>query len=257
MGNNMRLQGNTIFITGGGSGIGRGLAEAMHKLGNKVIISGRRKDVLAETCKASPGMQSVELNLEDPVSIASVAKKLIAEFPQLNVLINNAGIMQFDDAAGAIDERVLDSTITTNLMGPIRMTSALIGHLKKQNESTVIDVTSGLAFVPMAMFGLGVLLGANARQRRWVVGLILVVGIPGAFIFGRVESVRTAVGRLQVSEITGEKITEVIAGIKKTKVRGSDAYDDLPFWVKANYRLVTWPTLVVAAGSSTTTSFGT
>ena len=107
----------------------------------------------------------------------------------------------------------------------------------------------GPAFVPMAMFGLGVLLGANARQRRWVVGLILVVGIPGAFIFGRVESVRTAVGRLQVSEITGEKITEVIAGIKKTKVRGSDAYDDLPFWVKANYRLVTWPTLVVAAAT--------
>jgi uncharacterized oxidoreductase len=147
----MKLQGNTIFITGGGSGIGRGLAEALHQLGNKVIISGRRKNFLTETTNANPGMQSLELNIEDPASIAAVAKKLVADFPKLNVLINNAGIMQFDDAAGAIDEKVLDSTITTNLMGPIRMTSALIDHLKKQNESAVINVTSGLAFVPMAV----------------------------------------------------------------------------------------------------------
>ena len=87
----MNLTGNTIFITGGGSGIGRGLAEALHKRGNHVIISGRRKDRVAETIKANPGMQSVELNVEDPTSIAAVAKKVIAEYPTLNVLINNAG----------------------------------------------------------------------------------------------------------------------------------------------------------------------
>jgi uncharacterized oxidoreductase len=146
----MKLTGNTIFITGGGSGIGRGLAEALHKLGNQVIISGRRSGHLAETTKANPGMQSIELNVEDPESIAAVAAKLVGNYPKLNVLINNAGIMQVDDLTMAVDEKLLVSTITTNLMGPIRMTGALIEHLKTQDRATVINVSSGLGFVPLA-----------------------------------------------------------------------------------------------------------
>ena len=147
----MKLTENTIFITGGGSGIGRGLAEALHKLGNKVIISGRRKSNLDATTRANPGMQSVELDIADPASIAAVAKKLIADYPALNVLINNAGVMQIDDAAGKIDDLLLTSTITTNLMGPIRLTSALIEHLKKQANAAVVYNTSALAFVPLAL----------------------------------------------------------------------------------------------------------
>ena len=107
----MILTGNTIFITGGGSGIGRGLAEALHKRGNLVIISGRRRSHLEATTKANPGMVSVELDLQDSKSIASVAKKLITQYPKLNVLINNAGIMQVDDAAGVIDDALLVSTV--------------------------------------------------------------------------------------------------------------------------------------------------
>ena len=145
----MKLTGNTIFITGGTSGIGRSLAEALHKRGNQVIISGRRKGHLAEVTRANLGMQSIELNVEDPKSIAAVAKNLVAEYPKLNVLINNAGIMRIDDAGSPVDEITLMSTITTNLLGPIRMTSALIDHLKKQPAATVINVTSGLAFVPL------------------------------------------------------------------------------------------------------------
>jgi uncharacterized oxidoreductase len=146
----MKLTGNTIFVTGSTSGIGRSLAEALHKRGNQVIVSGRRKSHLTEVTKANPGMQSIELNIEDPKSIAAAAKKLIAEYPKLNVLINNAGIMRADDAAAPIDEITLLFTVTTNLLGPIRMTSALIDHLKKQPAATVINVSSGLAFVPLA-----------------------------------------------------------------------------------------------------------
>jgi uncharacterized oxidoreductase len=147
----MKLTGNTIFITGGGSGIGRALAEALHQRGNKVIISGRRKANLAATIEANPGMDSIELNIADPASVRRVAAELISRYPNLNVLINNAGIMQVDDVAGDVDDGLIASTIATNLMGPIRLTSALVEHLKKQESAAVLNVSSVLGFVPMAI----------------------------------------------------------------------------------------------------------
>jgi uncharacterized oxidoreductase len=146
----MKMTDNTIFITGGASGIGRGLAEAFHKLGNKVIIAGRRKALLDEVTSANPGMDGIELDINDPASINDVAHTLISRYPTLNVLVNNAGIMPFDDAAGAIDDAVMVGTLTTNLMGPVRLTSALIEHLKSQPRSVIINNTSVLAFVPLA-----------------------------------------------------------------------------------------------------------
>ena len=147
----MKLTGNTIFITGGGSGIGRGLAEALRKRGNKVIISGRRRSHLAEVVAANPGMAAIELDISDPASIERVAAQLIADYPDLNVLINNAGVMQPDQAGGEIDDALMVSTVTTNLMGPIRMTSALIDHLKTKNDAVVAYNSSVLAFVPLAV----------------------------------------------------------------------------------------------------------
>lgn len=146
----MELTGNTIFITGGGSGIGRGLAEALHKLGNQIIISGRRADRLKATIDANPGMEAVSLDITDPADIQRVAAGLIADHPGLNVLINNAGIMLLDDAAGTVDDDLLTSTVETNLLGTIRMTSALIGHLKTKDGAVVANVSSVLGFVPMA-----------------------------------------------------------------------------------------------------------
>jgi uncharacterized oxidoreductase len=147
----MKLTGNTIFITGGGSGIGRGLAEAFHKLGNAVIISGRRKSHLDEVIAANPGMTAIVLDITDRASIDAAAARLIAEHPDLNVLFNNAGIMLPDVAAGPIDDALLVSTISTNLVGPIRMTSALIEHLKTKDDAVVAYTSSVLGFVPLAL----------------------------------------------------------------------------------------------------------
>ena len=147
----MKLTANTIFITGGGSGIGRALAEALHQRGNKVIISGRRKANLAETIEANPGMDAIELDIADRASIRRVSAELISRYPKLSVLINNAGIMQVDDVAGDVDDKLIASTIATNLMGPIRLTGFLIEHLKKQESAAVLNVSSVLGFIPMAM----------------------------------------------------------------------------------------------------------
>ena len=147
----MEMTGNTILITGGGSGIGRGLAEAFHKLGNQVVIAGRRQSVLDETTKANPGMKSLTLDVENADAIVAFAEKITTEFPKLNVVINNAGSGQFENiASDGIDVKAVESAFTTNVLGPIRLTAALLPHLKKQSKSTVANVTSGLAYLPLA-----------------------------------------------------------------------------------------------------------
>jgi uncharacterized oxidoreductase len=148
----MKTTGNTILITGGGSGIGRGLAEAFHKLGNQVIIAGRRKQVLDDTTAANPGMHSVVLNIEDAANIREVAANLAADYPTLNVVIHNAGIMRPENLlVQSADVADAEAIITTNLLGPIRLTAALLPLLKKQSHAAILTVTSGLAFVPLAM----------------------------------------------------------------------------------------------------------
>ena len=148
----MKLTGNTILITGGGSGIGCGLAECFHKLGNQVIIAGRRKSALEATTSANPGMKSITLDIEDPSAIRAFAAKVIQENPALNVLINNAGIMRPEDLrAQQPDLADAEAIVTTNLLGPIRLTAALLPHLRKQAYSAVMNVSSGLAFVPLAL----------------------------------------------------------------------------------------------------------
>ena len=146
----MITTGNTILITGGGSGIGRGLAEAFHAAGNRVIIAGRRRESLDETAAAHPGMAVEVLDVEHAEAILAFASRVTASYPALNVLVNNAGIMRVEDLlSDPFDLADAEATIATNLLGPIRLTAALLPHLRRQSAATVINVTSGLAFVPL------------------------------------------------------------------------------------------------------------
>jgi uncharacterized oxidoreductase len=145
----MQLNGNTILITGGGSGIGRALAEAFQALGNQVIIAGRRREVLNETTAANPGMKSAVLDIENADAIRTFAKQLAKDYPSLNTVIHNAGIMRPEDLKrGNLADA--EATVTTNLLGPIRLTAALLPQLLAQPRATIMTVSSGLAFLPMA-----------------------------------------------------------------------------------------------------------
>lgn len=145
----MEMTGNTILITGGGTGIGRGLAEAFHASGNQVVIAGRRKEPLEATAAANPGMKTAVLDVGDAGAIRSVAEKMAREFPSLNVVIHNAGIMRPENLRkGAVDDA--EAIVATNLLGPIRLTAALLPLLEKQKRAAIMTVSSGLAFLPMA-----------------------------------------------------------------------------------------------------------
>ncbi|MGF6760225.1 putative oxidoreductase [Paraburkholderia sp. GAS33] len=148
----MQISGNTILITGGGSGIGRALAEAFHRRGNKVIVAGRRQSALDAVREANPGIETATLDLTDPQDIARFAAQIARDYPTLNALLNNAGIMQPEDwRAADVNTSIAEATIATNLLAPIRLTAALLPLLRKQAKSTVLTVSSGLAFLPLAI----------------------------------------------------------------------------------------------------------
>ncbi|TDK52278.1 SDR family oxidoreductase [Pseudomonas moraviensis] len=147
----MKLEANTIFITGGTSGIGRALAEALHQRGNKVIIAGRRQTLLAEIAQANPGIDTVQLDINDAQQIKDVAAEVIRRHPSLNVIINNAGIMPFDNAgSGDYDDAQAVALLQTNLLGPVRVSAAFVEHLKRQPEAYIINNSSVLAYLPLA-----------------------------------------------------------------------------------------------------------
>lgn len=148
----MQMSGNTILITGGGSGIGRGLAEELLKLDNEVIIAGRRREALEETVAANPGMKAIVFDIENENGIREFAAKITTSLPRLNVLVNNAGIMRVEKLSDPQKDLAdAEATVRTNLLGPLRLTAALLPHLLTQPAATVINVTSGLAYVPLAM----------------------------------------------------------------------------------------------------------
>ncbi|PBN42996.1 SDR family oxidoreductase [Sphingobium sp. D43FB] len=143
----MQTTGKTILITGGGSGIGAALAHEFHEAGNQVIIAGRRQAALDAVVAAHPGMAAMTLDMEDAAAIVAFADKLVAEFPALNAVVLNAGVMIAEEG---IDLAIAETTVATNLLGPIRLSHALLPHLRAQAAASLITVSSGLAFVPLA-----------------------------------------------------------------------------------------------------------
>ena len=145
----MKHSGNTILVTGGGSGIGAELARRFAAQGNTVIVAGRRLDALEAAIAGQANMHAVVLDVDSAAGVADFAARVLAAHPALNVLVNNAGIMRMEAIDGGRDLADAEATITTNLLGPIRLTDALIDHLVGQADAAIVTVTSGLGFVPL------------------------------------------------------------------------------------------------------------
>jgi uncharacterized oxidoreductase len=146
----MQLTGNTVLVTGGGTGIGRGLAEAFNRLGNNVVIAGRRVELLQAVAEANPGIQYLSLDQGDSADIRRFATELSDRHPQLNILVNNAGIQRVENITAG-GPGAAEQTIAINLLGPIRLTSALLHHLLGKPHAAILNVTSALGFMPSAL----------------------------------------------------------------------------------------------------------
>lgn len=147
----MQTTGNTILVTGGSAGIGRELARAFNALGNTVIVTGRREDALEDTIAGRSDMHARALDVADAAAIERFVDEIVRDFPALNVVLNNAGIMVAENIRGAPESlATAEAIVTTNLLGPIRLTLRLLPHLLAQGDGAVMTVSSGLAFVPLA-----------------------------------------------------------------------------------------------------------
>jgi len=146
----MKLTGNTILITGGATGIGLALAQRLLRAGNEVIVTGRRVAMLERAVAANAGLRAMPLDVRDAAGVAAFGARVVAEYPALNVVIHNAGVMQTEDV-WAPDLAVAEAAVETNLLGPIRLTAALLPHLRQQRDAVIVNVTSGLASVPLAV----------------------------------------------------------------------------------------------------------
>jgi uncharacterized oxidoreductase len=146
----MQMTGNTVLVTGGGTGIGRGLAESLHRLGNQVVIAGRRRELLQDVVEANPGIDYRCLDQSDAADVRRFAVELTDRYPNFNVLINNAGTQRVEDLT-TTNFGLAEQSIAINLLGPIRLTSVLLPALLRKPHATIVNVTSGLAFMPSAL----------------------------------------------------------------------------------------------------------
>jgi uncharacterized oxidoreductase len=148
----MELKNNTILITGGTGGFGYEFATRLIDLGNTVIITGRNQAKLDQTKQHLPKIHTFQSDVSDPKAIPLLYQQVISQFPELNILINNAGEMRkisLHDTS--IDLLNITREVEINLMGPIRMVQQFLPHLKTKKSAAILNVTSGLALVPFPM----------------------------------------------------------------------------------------------------------
>lgn len=146
----MQLDSNTVLITGGASGIGLGLAERFLHAGSKVIVCGRREDKLREAKAAHPGLETRVCDLARAADRVLLADWAVGEFPLLNVLVNNAGVQRRVSLAEQEDWESTREEFAINLEAPVHLSRLMIPSLLKQKGATIVNVTSGLAFAPLA-----------------------------------------------------------------------------------------------------------
>src|SRR5260221_11881138 len=144
----MNMTGNTILITGAGSGIGLALAEEFVRMDNQVIVAARSPEKLKAA--EQRGLKTIVADVSDSASIEALATRVIQEFPKTNVVVHNAAISKREDLVHGGDSKLQEETVATNLLGPMRLTNALMPHLLKQRSAAILIVSSGLAFVPSA-----------------------------------------------------------------------------------------------------------
>jgi uncharacterized oxidoreductase len=192
----MKTNGNTILITGGGSGIGAALAHRLHDAGNRVIIAGRRPDALAEAAHGRDGIATMQLDIDDAGAIEAFADRIVADHPALNILVNNAGIMRFEPLDRRRDLADAEATIATNLLGPIRLTNALVDHLSTRPDAAIVNVTSGLAFVPLV--ATPTYSASKAAMHSYTVSL-------RAALQGRIEVIELAPPAVQTALTPGQE----------------------------------------------------
>ena len=147
----MRLENRTILITGGTSGIGLELAKQLLQRGNTVIITGRDQEKLDAAERALPGVHAFKSDVSDPAAIMALHESVLARFPALDTLVNNAGIMRNLNLNQERDLNDVTREIETNLSGPVRMVQQFLPHLKTRKGALIVNVSSGLAFVPLSL----------------------------------------------------------------------------------------------------------
>jgi uncharacterized oxidoreductase len=197
----MEMTGNTILITGGTSGIGRALAEQFDRRGNQVIVAGRRQRLLDEITGAHPTMRGIRVDIEDGEALQPFAAAVVTEFPDINVLINNAGISRIEALTGeAVDFATSRHMVQTNILGTLHLTAALLPVLRDQPSATIITTSSGLAFVPRSNFP--TYCATKAFLHSWVQSL-----------------------RVQLRE-TGIEVLELVPPYVQTELAGPDQVRD-------------------------------
>ena len=146
----MRTRGNTVLITGGSAGIGLAIAMAFEAAGNTVLVCGRDQARLAKAKEMAPGIYTLCCDITKDDDLEALLKKIQSDFPQLNILVNNAAIMHIGDFVESVGRpEQIEEEVETNLLAPMKLTSLLLPVLQRQAAAAIVLVSSGLAYVPI------------------------------------------------------------------------------------------------------------